>query len=45
MTNDIMLVSLLFLGISFLVSAVLKSKFTKYSKIQLSNGLTGKEVA
>jgi Zn-dependent membrane protease YugP len=40
-----MLVSLLFLGISFLVSAVLKSKFTKYSKIQLSNGLTGKEVA
>jgi Zn-dependent membrane protease YugP len=45
MTNDIMLVSLLFLGISFLVSAVLKSKFTKYSKIQLSNALTGKEVA
>jgi Zn-dependent membrane protease YugP len=45
MTNDIMLVSLLFLGISFLVSAVLKSKFTKYSKIQLLNGLTGKEVA
>lgn len=45
MTNDIMLVSFLFLGISFLVSAVLKSKFTRYSKISLSNGLTGKEVA
>lgn len=45
MTSDIMLVSFLFLGISFLVSSILKSKFTKYSKIQLSNGLTGKEVA
>ncbi|MFN4894085.1 MAG: zinc metallopeptidase [Bacteroidota bacterium] len=45
MSSDIMLVSFLFLGISFLVSAVLKSKFTKYSKIPLSTGLTGKEVA
>jgi len=45
MTNEIMLVSFLFLGISFLVSAVLKSKFTKYSKMPLSTGLTGKEVA
>lgn len=45
MSNDIMLVSLLFLGISFLVSAILKSKFTKYSKLSLSTGLTGKEVA
>ncbi len=45
MSNDIMLVSLLFLGISFLVSAILKSKFTKYSKLPLSTGLTGKEVA
>ncbi len=45
MTNDIMLVSFLFLGISFLVSAILKSKFTKYSKLPLSTGLTGKEVA
>ncbi len=45
MTNEIMLVSLFFLGVSFLVSAVLKSKFTKYSKIPLSAGLTGKEVA
>lgn len=40
-----MLVSLLFLGISFLVSAVLKSKFTRYSKEALSSGLTGREIA
>jgi len=45
MTHEIMLVSFLFLGISFLVSAILKSKFTKYSKLPLSTGLTGKEVA
>ena len=45
MTNEIFFVSLLFLGISFLVSAVLKSKFTKYGKIGLSNGLSGREIA
>jgi uncharacterized protein len=45
MTNEIMLVSLVFLGISFLVSAILKSKFTKYSKELLSSGLTGREIA
>ncbi len=45
MTNEIMLVSLLFLGISFLVSAILKGKFNRYSKLQLSNGLSGKEIA
>ncbi len=45
MTNEIFIVSLVFLGISFLVSAVLKSKFTKYSKIGLSSGLTGREIA
>ncbi len=45
MTNEIFLVSLVFLGISFLVSAVLKSKFTKYSKIPLSSGLSGREIA
>lgn len=45
MDNQIFMVSLLFLGISFLVSAILKSKFTKYSKIGLSNGLTGREIA
>lgn len=45
MTNEIFLVSLLFLGISFLVSAILKSKFTKYGKIGLANGLSGREIA
>ncbi|OSZ73820.1 hypothetical protein CAP36_17635 [Chitinophagaceae bacterium IBVUCB2] len=45
MTSEIMIISLVFLGISFLVSAVLKSKFTKYSKVPLSNGMTGKEIA
>lgn len=39
------MVSLIFLGISFLVSAILKSKFTKYSKIGLANGLSGREIA
>ena len=45
MSNSIFLVSLLFLGISFIVSAVLKSKFTKYNKISLANGLSGREIA
>jgi len=45
MTNEIMLVSLLFLGISFLVSSILKGKFSRYSKLQLSKGLSGKEIA
>jgi Zn-dependent membrane protease YugP len=45
MTPSIMIVSFLFLGISMLVSMVLKGKFTKYSKIPLRNGLTGKEIA
>jgi Zn-dependent membrane protease YugP len=45
MTPEILLVSLLFIGISMAVSLVLKSKFTKYSKVQLSNGLTGKQIA
>ena len=40
-----MLVSFLFLGISMLVSMVLKNKFTKYSKSPLRNGLTGREIA
>ncbi|MBC7875152.1 MAG: zinc metallopeptidase [Ferruginibacter sp.] len=45
MSNEIFIVSLVFLGISFLVSAILKSKFTKYSKIPLVNGMTGREIA
>ena len=40
-----MLVSLLFVGISLVVSMILKSKFSKYSKIPLANGMSGKAVA
>ncbi len=43
--NSIFLVSLIFVGISFLVSNQLKSKFKTYSKHILENGLTGKNVA
>lgn len=40
-----MLVSLLFVGISMLVSFLLKSKIRKYSAINLRSGLTGRQVA
>lgn len=43
--GSIFLVSLLFLGISFLVSSTLKSKFSRYAQVPLTRGLTGKEVA
>lgn len=45
MSSEIFIVSLVFLGISFLVSAILKQKFTRYSKIGLANGLSGREIA
>lgn len=45
MTTSIFLVSLLFVGISMIVSMILKSRFSAYSKIPLSARLTGKEVA
>lgn len=45
MTPSIMIVSLVFIGISMLVSMILKSRFAAYSKIPLSARLTGKEVA
>jgi Zn-dependent membrane protease YugP len=45
MTPSILIVSLIFLGISMLVSGVLKGKFNTYGKIPLSAGLTGREVA
>lgn len=40
-----MIISLVFMGISWLVSRSLKSKFEKYSKIGLTNGLSGAEIA
>lgn len=45
MTPSIMIVSLIFLGISMLVSMVLKNKFNKYSKVGLQNGMSGREIA
>lgn len=40
-----MIVSLIFIGISMLVSGILKSRFAAYSKIPLAARLTGREVA
>lgn len=45
MTPGIMIVSLIFVGISMLVSFRLKSKFKKYSGVPTSSGLTGREIA
>lgn len=45
MPISIFLVSIIFIGISMLVSMVLKSKFNKYAKVPLSSGMSGKEVA
>jgi Zn-dependent membrane protease YugP len=41
----IWLIIIFFLIVGFLVSSRLKSKFKKYSKIPLSNGMTGKDIA
>ena len=45
MTPGILLLSLVFMGIGFLVQMRLKSKFNQYSRDRLLSGLTGKEVA
>lgn len=45
MTPSIIVVSLIFLGISMLVSMVLKGKFSAYSRVPLANGMSGKEIA
>jgi len=45
MTPSIMIVSFIFIGISMLVSGILKSRFAAYSKIPLAARLTGREVA
>lgn len=45
MTPGIFIVSILFVGISMIVSMILKGKFKKYSKIPLMNGLSGKQIA
>jgi Zn-dependent membrane protease YugP len=45
MTSSIFIVSLIFIGISMLVSMIMKSKFAAFSKIPLAARLTGKDVA
>lgn len=45
MTPSILFVSFLFIGISMLVSGVLKSRFAAFSKIPLAAHLTGREIA
>lgn len=42
---SILLLSFIFIGISFLVSSVLKGKFQKYGQIPLANGMSGREIA
>lgn len=41
----LMVITFVFMGIGMLVSSRLKSKFAEYSKIPISSGLSGKEVA
>lgn len=45
MIPSIMIVSLIFIGISMLVSMILKSRFAAFGKIPLAARLTGKQVA
>ena len=45
MTPSILFVSILFIGISMVVSFILKRRFATFSKIPLAAQLTGKEVA
>jgi Zn-dependent membrane protease YugP len=45
MTPSIFIVSLIFIGISMVVSMILKSRFAAFSKIPLSSRLTGKDIA
>lgn len=45
MTFEIMILSVIFMGLGMLVQFRLKSKFTEYGKVPVSSGLSGKEVA
>jgi len=40
-----MFVSLIFLGVSLIVSMIMKGKFSRYSSVLLTTGMSGKEVA
>jgi uncharacterized protein len=39
------LIFFIFMGLSLLVSQVLKSKFRKYSQVPVNNGMTGRDIA
>jgi uncharacterized protein len=41
----LLIISLVFMGIGFLLSSRLKSKFHRYSQVPLQNGMSGAEVA
>lgn len=43
--GSIWIVSLIFVGISMLISMQLRGKFARYSRVALSSGLTGRQVA
>jgi hypothetical protein len=45
MTSSILMLSLVFMGISLVVSMILKGKLTAYGKLPLAGGLTGREIA
>lgn len=45
MPPGVIIASFIFMGISMLVSMVLKAKFTKYAKVPLQNGMSGREIA
>ena len=45
LTSPIFIIGIVFMLIGYAVSSMLKSKFKKYSKMPLSTGLSGKEVA
>ncbi len=45
MTGNIWIIFIVFMILSWIVSATLKSKFKKYSKIPLDSGMSGRDVA
>ncbi len=45
MTGNIWIIFIVFMILSWIVSATLKSKFKKYSKIPVDSGMSGKDVA
>jgi len=42
---NIWIIFIAFMVLSWIVSATLKAKFSKYSKIPIDNGMSGRDVA